>query len=1060
VLAAQKLILEQVQRAYGGAADAAGKELGGQMTILKHDVEDVGAAFLRDLQPQIKSAVTDLQHWLDTTVNTAGGQRKLKQDAHELADGIKELAGDIKTVAGDANAVAKAFGGWKTVLETIVEIKLAAWAVGVSKSLTTLIGTEAAAGSGALIGGEVSGLAGAGAASGLLLSNLQALAAIGTIVVTMKLIKDWVNAGNQKDVSSAAADASGGRVDLGKLRQDIGGKLFGGGAAGEIYFDPSTGKFDAAGAIGTMNGAESFDKTLTTAQAAKLLGMSAKKLLQIAHGVDVPANTPGPRGFTKSQVMGAAASYANTPYQWGGGHGAVAGPSFASGHGRAGLGLDCSGYARAVLSNLGITVNGDANSLLASAKSHPSVVQLQPGDLVFYEGIHPNHVMVYIGNGQVIGETHTGASGPEVKPVNYLKITGTGRYTASEQNTGSTSSTKPPPPPPTATKLTDIPNTLRYALSLAEGTTGKGDDKTAIGNIVAFLRAQLGKTSNLGKKADILDEINSYTSSLDGLSGKAKSKYASGSSVASFGDALKSELAGLATIASAGFDGVAAKARPKLLQLQKLIANPVTPKDLAMAKVQLKELEKAYDLKGLAGVAGDVKAGKATGNSLLGALASLPADLKIPLENAWGEVVNTISPSDLTAQVKTALQALGAAKTSGAAKAALAQLKTLGQEATAAVSIDKDGVVKAAQDAIDAANQVVSDRSSSFESAWSRMSQKALSAFDQETQDALASMKVLVNFGGSSFTYGDGDLTPSQQLAKQLQDQTDAASKAKAYKTAQDDVASKQARVNQLVGAGFSENTNALRSARQDLSDAQDTFNQLDLQRKVDALTAQGDVEQTAAQTQLAQAKKNYQSERDLQREHIQDMLDDLEKGLESGRTSIADAKTKLGKLWDAIGLDAGGAGAAMGDAFVSSLNETLNDPANGLWTTLDQLSKAIADLKNLKDLPPPTVTGGAGGGGGGVPGGGVGGKREFAFASGAYVRARPGGVRAVVGEGGDDEVVSPVPMLRKVVREELGRTQPAGATLHIENYHAYDGTDEQLLVGKLSLLMQSRPRP
>jgi cell wall-associated NlpC family hydrolase len=143
---------------------------------------------------------------------------------------------------------------------------------------------------------------------------------------------------------------------------------------------------------------------------------------------------PGP--LSSNAVMAAASSFSTTPYQWGGGHAAIPGPSFASGHGRSGLGLDCSGYARAVLAQLGITVNGTADSLLSSAKSHPSQGQLQPGDLVFYEGAHPNHVMVYIGHGQVIGETHTGASGPEIKAVGYMPITGTGRYAGAASDTG------------------------------------------------------------------------------------------------------------------------------------------------------------------------------------------------------------------------------------------------------------------------------------------------------------------------------------------------------------------------------------------------------------------------------------------------------------------------------------------------------------------------------------------------------------------------------------------------------------------------------------------------
>ena len=41
--------------------------------------------------------------------------------------------------------------------------------------------------------------------------------------------------------------------------------------------------------------------------------------------------------------------------------------------------------------------------------------------------------------------------------------------------------------------------------------------------------------------------------------------------------------------------------------------------------------------------------------------------------------------------------------------------------------------------------------------------------------------------------------------------------------------------------------------------------------------------------------------------------------------------------------------------------------------------------------------------------------------AKGAYVPATPGGMMFIVGEGGQNEVISPEPMLRQIVREESG---------------------------------------
>lgn len=70
----------------------------------------------------------------------------------------------------------------------------------------------------------------------------------------------------------------------------------------------------------------------------------------------------------------------------------------------------------------------------------------------------------------------------------------------------------------------------------------------------------------------------------------------------------------------------------------------------------------------------------------------------------------------------------------------------------------------------------------------------------------------------------------------------------------------------------------------------------------------------------------------------------------------------------------------------------------------------------------------------------------HWAMAQGAYVPAQPGGVHAVVGEGRDAEFVTPDPMLRSAVREEVAgvmdRMRAAGVAIQQLTINADSATD------------------
>jgi cell wall-associated NlpC family hydrolase len=89
-------------------------------------------------------------------------------------------------------------------------------------------------------------------------------------------------------------------------------------------------------------------------------------------------------------VVGIAMQYLGTPYVWGG-----ASPG----------GFDCSGFVMYVFAQVGVALPHNAAAQYGYGIAVPQD-QLQPGDLVFFDGL--GHVGIYIGGGQFIHSPHTG----------------------------------------------------------------------------------------------------------------------------------------------------------------------------------------------------------------------------------------------------------------------------------------------------------------------------------------------------------------------------------------------------------------------------------------------------------------------------------------------------------------------------------------------------------------------------------------------------------------------------------------------------------------------------
>jgi peptidoglycan DL-endopeptidase CwlO len=103
--------------------------------------------------------------------------------------------------------------------------------------------------------------------------------------------------------------------------------------------------------------------------------------------INVPVGSPGVGHPEAAQI---ALRYLGVPYAWGG-----SSPS----------GFDCSGLVMYVYAQLGISLPHYTVAQY-SATQPISMSQIQPGDLVFFDGL--GHVGIYIGNNEFVHAPHTG----------------------------------------------------------------------------------------------------------------------------------------------------------------------------------------------------------------------------------------------------------------------------------------------------------------------------------------------------------------------------------------------------------------------------------------------------------------------------------------------------------------------------------------------------------------------------------------------------------------------------------------------------------------------------
>jgi cell wall-associated NlpC family hydrolase len=138
-------------------------------------------------------------------------------------------------------------------------------------------------------------------------------------------------------------------------------------------------------------------RQLVSAQRARQAAAEAQtQQTQVVADTVVGASAETPEGAavvppsTHGGVVGVALSYQGTPYVWGG-----ESPS----------GFDCSGLVAYSYAQVGVSLPHSSYAQYGMGTSVPRD-QLQPGDLVFFDGL--GHVGLYVGGGMFVHAPHTG----------------------------------------------------------------------------------------------------------------------------------------------------------------------------------------------------------------------------------------------------------------------------------------------------------------------------------------------------------------------------------------------------------------------------------------------------------------------------------------------------------------------------------------------------------------------------------------------------------------------------------------------------------------------------
>lgn len=210
-IGAQKIILAELTKEFGGSAKAAGDTLPGKLNILKQTLLNLGGSIANILTPQITKLVDKMVAWLSKSKN----QKQVLDTVKAAADAVGTA---VRLLAGAFTAMNKVTGSAKHTFELLLglfiafkALKLVSYIAGMTKAMRGFAGASAAANAS---GAGAGGLGGAGKVGrfGRLLGGVGAVAVGAPLVAgAIRKIPGWDK--TFKGIGGAIAGATVARGD-------------------------------------------------------------------------------------------------------------------------------------------------------------------------------------------------------------------------------------------------------------------------------------------------------------------------------------------------------------------------------------------------------------------------------------------------------------------------------------------------------------------------------------------------------------------------------------------------------------------------------------------------------------------------------------------------------------------------------------------------------------------------------------------------------------------------------------------------------------------------------
>lgn len=500
VIGAQKLILQELDREFGGSAKALGDSFPGQLAKARQHLLELGAAIVNDFTPQLKEA----GNWIDKEAQALQGNTKQHRELISAVHTAAGVVGDTISVVKSGFAVFQRFadlvGGDKEAIELLGTAALAWKLTGAANAVKGFSMIEGAAGV---------GKGGAARSVGLLLGRLRALAAIGIITVEIDVIKKALDAGAMKGTDSKGDLLPVWDVNSKKwVDRNNGDKPVN--AASQKYWDSQYPNVKtrptlmADGSVRNQKGGGASTNANVTGSATQKAIVEAAQTRGVGSG-----------GIYGEQGGGAGARVNGTVY------------------------YDCSGYAQAVFQSAGFKDFPRTSEAQFAAKTGPNWVaksidpaNAEPGDLVFYNynngyPLPASHVAIVVSGRGLSAKTieYTSSGKPAVYgTVGEGPLAGAKRYNLTKQDAGTGSGADAPGNGGGGGGTTVkgvIPQALQLRLSEAQASGSKSAEISAERAILTNLEQQLSTTKNVKKKIELLNEITSTKASIKSLTAKA-----------------------------------------------------------------------------------------------------------------------------------------------------------------------------------------------------------------------------------------------------------------------------------------------------------------------------------------------------------------------------------------------------------------------------------------------------------------------------------------------------------------------------------------------------------